>query len=778
MTTTRCETSNRANLGRVALLDDSRYQAFDNDAYLGLSAPTAQANGLQATELAIHGLHCGACAWLIENAASRTAGWKAARVKMNSHTVSLIFDPKLIKLSQIARLTGRLGYELTPITSRPDRHVELENRRLLTRIAVAGFCAANAMWIAIALYAGDASGVSASHRDYLRLIGTGLGVVAVLFPGRTFFTGALASLRTRTPHMDLPVALGLSVGTIVGICNAILGRGDVYFDSLAVLVFLLLLGRWIQFRQQHHAAKAVDLLVRITPRHANRKTDSGQYVLVQADLLKPGDIIRVAAGESIPADGRIETGQSLIDWSLLTGESQPVAATIGDEVFAGTVNVRESVEVRVNAIGRHSRIGKVMQSVEDAMAQRTPVVQLADRVGGLFVVVVTILALVTFLGWLGNGWSVAASNATSLLIVACPCALALATPLAIAVTIGRAAKNKILIRDGGVFQRLARPGHIWFDKTGTLTEGRVTAKRVSGSLEALRCAAAIEMECVHPIADAIVQSAADAGLCDRIPELSEPTKVLFGGVTGRCDGHRVVVGSLAFMQSEDIFIDDDAMRSVTQTLDAGLSPVLIAIDDRVEAVLEVSDRLRPDARQTIARLRDSGWAVGILSGDHPSTVKRIGNAIGIPSDLAIGGLSPEDKLRRVREGVGSKIVMVGDGANDASALAAADVGIAVKGGAEVALQAAPVFISTGDLTSITTLMQGSRNAMRLIETAFAVSLAYNVVAVALAMAGMITPLVAALLMPISSVTVLAMTLAWPTFKVPDSRLSKSRLSQS
>ena len=218
-----------------ATKENARYEAFSNDAYLGRSAPVVTADGLMSAELAIHGLHCAACAWLIENAASRTIGWTMARVKMVDHTIRVLFDPKLVQLSQIARLLGRLGYEITPLTSGLQDQSQRQNRTLLVQLAIAGFCAANAMWIAIALYAGEASGVSASHRDYLRLFGTGLGIVAVVFPGRTFFVGALASLKTRTPHMDLPVALGLSVGTIVGTANAVTGFGNVYFDSLAVL---------------------------------------------------------------------------------------------------------------------------------------------------------------------------------------------------------------------------------------------------------------------------------------------------------------------------------------------------------------------------------------------------------------------------------------------------------------------------------------------------------------------------------------------------------------
>ena len=744
-------------------VEDSRFLPFDSEAFLGDSSPQLQSDGKMTTQLAIHGLHCSACAWLIENAAQRTTGWNSARVRLNDHTIRIVFDPKLIQLSQIARLVSRIGYELAPLSGTSDDHILQENRRLLIQIAIAGFCAANAMWIAIALYAGEASGVLADHRYFLRLMGTGLGIVAVAFPGRTFFVGALASLRTRTPHMDLPVALGLAVGTIAGSVGALLGKGEVYFDSLAILVFLLLVGRWVRFRQQHRAAKAVDLLLRITPRHAKLKTGPNQYTPVLADTLKPKDVVRVDAGQSIPVDGTVLGGQSLVDRSLLTGESKPVPVSVDDQVAAGTVNISQSIDVSTMAVGPQSRIGRVMKSVEDAMASRVPVVQLADRIGGWFVVVVTALACLTVAIWWGSGWSIAASHATSLLIVACPCALALATPLAVAIALGRSAQRRIMIRDGGTFQLLADKGQIWFDKTGTLTEGRVTARHLWGCKQAIRLAAIIERECCHPVADAILQCAemSESDSQDVYPD--QPTKVEFGGVTGKCEGKIIGVGNVEFMNRRSVAIDDACAAIIQETIAAGRSPVLISVGDRAVTLLEISDPIKADAAETVSRLRRIGWKVGILSGDQPETVSSVATSIGIESSDGIGGLSPEEKLEMVRNKSTGRVVMIGDGANDAAALAAADVGIAIKGGAEVSLQAAPVFISSGHLASIVELICASQRTNRLIQAAFVVSISYNIVAVALAMAGWITPLIAAVLMPLSSVSVLTMTLAWPIF---------------
>ena len=402
-------------------------EIFDCPELLGLSVPRELGDGLMECELALQGLHCGACAWLIENAANRTPGWVSARVKMSNHTLTVVYEPKRLSLTEIARRLARLGYSPLPLMESQEDPTRHENRHLLSQIAIAGFCAANTMWIAIALYAAEASGgATAAHIQFLRWASAGLGLFAVIVPGRTFFRGALASLRTHTPHMDLPVGLGLLVGTVVGVFNTVAGTGEVYFDSLAVLVFLLLIGRWIQFRQQYRAAKSVDLMMRITPNHARLVLENGSVQATEVKALIPGQRVRVSAGDSLPVDGIVRSGTTTINTSLLTGESAPVAVTIGDEVCAGTVNVQKSIDVEVTAIGRESRIGKVMQLVETASEQKPPIVQLANKIGGVFVLVVTLLATLTFVMWCGRGWAHAAENANviadcCLPLCACSC---------------------------------------------------------------------------------------------------------------------------------------------------------------------------------------------------------------------------------------------------------------------------------------------------------------------------------------------------------------------
>ncbi len=738
------------------------FEDFDTADFFDQANVQRNEDGSLSCRLAIIGLHCAACAWLIENVAARTKGWSWAQVKLSNHTLDIRFDDEKIRLSEIAQVLHQLGYELAPMGVDMDAGFQRQNRKLLIQIAIAGFCATNSMWLAIALYAGEASGIEAAHQSLLRGFGVALGVVAVTVPGRTFLLGALAALRNKTPHMDLPIAMGLLVGTIAGVVSLILGQGDVYFDSLAVLVFLLLIGRWIQFRQQHRAAKAIDLLLRMTPRYASLIEADEIVIRVLTDRLIVGDTIRVLPGQSSPADGEVVRGNSLIDRALLTGESEPVRLKIGDSIEAGVVNIESQLDIRVSAIGRESRIGQVLQAVEAASADRTPLVQLADRIGGVFVCIVTVLGCVAFCIWLPNGWQVAVGVATSLLIVACPCALALATPLAIAVSLGKSAKRRIFVRDGDSLTKLAKRGIVYFDKTGTLTAGRPSADFRFGDRVSLKLAAALESQVRHPIASAIIRLAQEEGIS--IDAYQVTVENVIGGVSGWVDDHQVLIGNADLLKQEEVNLPKVFAEAARYAISGGCTPIYVVVNGKVQSLLGISDRLKSDAIQTVKQLKNMGWEVGILSGDHPSIVTQIAKLIGAPQRNCVGNLTPEQKLDQIRCYKSGTVVMVGDGVNDAAALAAADVGIAVQGGAEVSLRAAPVFIAGDRLSSITALFCAARSSMTLIYTTFAVSLMYNLLAVGLALFGMITPLVAAILMPISSITVVSLALLWPIYR--------------
>lgn len=743
------------------------FDDLDDARLLGRSAPLAldtdSDRPLLRSTLAITGLHCAACVWLIERAPQRTPGWQAATINMHSRSIEVVFDPTSTRLSEIARILYRLGYEVAPLSDSQEANESLgADRRLLIDVALAAFCAANAMWIAVALYAGQFSGIAANHAQFLRFAGVALGAAAVIFPGRVFFRSAWASIATRTPHMDLPVALGLSAGLAASLYALFDPSREVYFDSIACLVFFLLTGRWLQLRQQRRAGETVTALVRMSPAIATRVDEHGNHARVAVDELLVGELIQIQPGESIPVDGQVVEGKSTVDRSLLTGESFPVDVEPGSAVEAGTENIQASLVVRVTARGDETRLAAIKTAIVDAAETRTPIVQLANRIGAWFVVVVIILAMVTVTVWWNIDASRALGNAVALLIVACPCALALATPLAIAVGIGRLAKREVLVRSGDCLERLSRPGTIFFDKTGTLTEGQMRVACWLGSAEILNEVAAIEAEIHHPIAHAIVEYARTSGN-QPTGERAVATDVrqqVGRGVTGTIGGHHFEIGSLKLLESDNAATSSEREQQIAEVVDAGLSPVVVIRDGICVAVLGLMDPLRSNANELIAALRDRGWRVAILSGDHQPAVDRVAAQLGVEDQHARGELSPEDKLAAIRAAsTDGPVLMVGDGVNDAAALAAADVGIAVRGGARASLAAAPVVIGHGRLQGVLELTSGAARTRRTIIRNFAISISYNIVAVVLAMSGLITPLIAALLMPLSSLTVLGLTLA-------------------
>ena len=576
--------------------------------------------------------------------------------------------------------------------------------------------------------------------------------------------------------MDLPVAVGLTAGMLASVYALFDTNRDVYFDSIACLVFFLLTGRWLQMRQQRRAGEAVAELVRMSPTIATKVDPTGKTQRVPVEDLSVGDLVVVQPGESVPVDGVIETGESKVDRSLLTGESCPVSVGIGGAVEAGTENTRSPLTIRVTAFGGGTKLARMQSAVATAAESRTPVVQLANRIGAWFVIVVLALAAVTAVLWWQIDSSRMVGNVVALLIVACPCALALATPLAIAVAIGRLAKRSVLVRAGDCLERLTGSGTVFFDKTGTLTEGRMRVTHWIGSDEILRDVALIESSVNHPIASAIVDfhstkisDSSHEGLDTLanspraqnavVPhEAIDVTHTVGIGVAAELSGHDYRIGNVSL--GEQFPMEENFRSELQRMIDDGVSPVIVVRDQRCVAAFGLTDSLRAEANAVVNDLRSRGWRVQIISGDHEMAVRHVAKQLGLEEQHAHGDLLPEDKLAAIQEAEKSgPVMMVGDGVNDAAALAAADVGIAVRGGASASLAAAPVVINGRTLQGVVDLLDSSRQTRRTIKRNFAISISYNAAAVVLAMTGWITPLIAAALMPASSLTVLGLTLA-------------------
>ncbi len=743
---------------------DRRFEEFDDAAFRARFVRST-GTGVSQVEFALEGVHCAACLWLIERLPRLVPGVVDARLNLGRRTVRLIWDDQTVTLAEVARRLAGLGY--TPHALTNDRAAALqtaEDRGYMVRIAAAGAIAGNVMLLAFALYGGMFHGIEREFAELFRWTSAGLTLVALLWPGRVFYRNALHAVRARTINMDVPVAVGLTAGMTWSLLATVRGVGEVYFDSVTLLVFLLLVGRWIQLRQQRRSADAVDLLYAMTPRHA-RRVDGDQRREVPIESLPHDAVVEVRAGETVPIDGEVMTGVSSIDAAWLTGESQPFGVAPGARVCAGHVNLGAPIRVRVECAGTETRAGRLMQLVEDSARRRAPIVSLADRIAGVFAIAVLVLAGVTALAWSRVDGDRALENALSLLIITCPCALGLATPLAIVAAIGRAAQRGVLIKGGAVVESLAgRTGVVYLDKTGTITEGRAVVQMWRGD-ETLRShAAALESGSAHPVAQALTRAADESVWSQHlVSEAASSAR----GMEGVVDGRRITVGSADGVQAFGVAIPESRQRDAVDIAATGASPVFIACDGVVAAVAGVGDAVRADAAASIDSIRRLGWRVEILSGDAPEIAMRVGAAVGVEPAACRGGASPEDKLRAVEDAAArGPVIMVGDGVNDAGALAAATIGVAVRGGAEASLVAADVYLNRDGLAALPVLLNGAARTIHVIRRGLLVSLLYNVAGTTLAMAGMINPLVAAVLMPASSLTVITLALRARTFGGP------------
>ena len=625
---------------------------------------------------------------------------------------------------------------------------------MLVRIGVAGAIATNVMLLALVLYSAEGPGMDPALERFFRWASLALTVPTLAWPGRVFFTGAWAALRTRSLHMDLPIAIALAAGLVRGAVNTVTGHGPIYFDGLAVLVFALLVGRFLQQRGQRLATDSAELLHALAPASARVVDGEDTERAVPVEALLPGMVLAVRAGETFAADGTLVAGATRVNAALLTGESRPTTAATGDRVFAGTLNVEAPVRVRVEQAGASSRLAAILQQVEEGARRRAPVVLQANRLAGIFTATVLALAAVTLVVKVQQGAPHALDDAIALLVVTCPCALALATPLAITVAVGRAAGRGMLVKGGDALELLASPGTLLLDKTGTLTEGRTALVAWHGDPSVRALVLALEAGSSHPLADAFRRAWPDVA----VPASSDVRHVVGAGIEGTVAGRRVRVGSPRFAAEGARAVApraaDAAGNPVAVPEEA--TPVHVVVDGVLVAVAGVGDAIRPDAAASLATLRARGWRTVLLSGDAPAVATAVGRTLGFAPHEAIGGASPEAKLAFVQRAKGAgtgRVVMVGDGVNDAAAMAAADVGIGVHGGAEACLATADLYLTRPGLAPLVELTEGAARTLRVIRRNIGFSIGYNLIGASLAVAGVLTPLIAAILMPVASVTV-------------------------
>ena len=742
------------------------YRELDDEAFHRVHV-RSDAQGVAHAALYVEDLRCTACVWLIESTPRCVPGVESVRVDLGRSRADVRWDPRTTSLAAIARHLDRIGHAVHPYKGLDrDAQRRREDRVLLVKLGVAGAAVGNLMLLAIALYAGLFQQMSAADTAFFRWASLCVALPALGYAATPMFRTALGALRARRLHLDLPLSIGILAGLGWGAANVVRGVGEIYFDSLAMLVFLLLVARWIVLRHQRRASSAAELLLALTPSQARRISageGGGQEIVeVPIEAIREGDRLAVRAGETIPVDGLIARGVSTIDSGLLTGESRPVEVGVDARVHAGTVNLTAPIEVIALAVGEHTRVGALAASIAALSARKAPIERMVDRIAARFVPVVTLASLLTFVAWTAAvGASAGAEHAMALLIVTCPCALALATPLAVTVALGRAARRGILIKGADALERLATPGALLVDKTGTLTEGRLAVASWHGDIDACGLAAAVEAGSAHPIARALVAAHDDAAC----PSATDVHEELGQGIRGTVGGRRVLVGSPGWVRGHCAPPRGDIERWIGDVTRRAQTPVAVAVDGTIVAIAGLADPIRADAKQALAALAHLGWQIAVVSGDDRRVVEAVGAELGVPAERCTGEVPPEQKLAIVetarRDG---PVVMVGDGVNDAAAIAAATCGIAVSGAAEAAIEAADVYLREPSIGAIAATAAGATATLATIRRSLKLSLAYNVVAGTLAVAGVIHPLIAALLMPASSLTVLAVSLRSRAFR--------------
>ena len=733
-------------------LDDPRLLAE-------LSDPMAE--GRCRTRLYLDGVHCAACVWLVEKLPEAVPGVDSVRLNLGSAVAEVVWDPSRVPLSRIGQALDRLGY--TPHLHRAGRLQDArrrEDRAFLVKLGVAVACAMNLMFLHGALYAGENSGMASGLEAYFRWVSLGVALPVMLFSARPFYQAAWAGLRSRVVHIDLPIALALAVAYAASAVNTVRGRGPIWFDSMSMLVAALLAARQVQRGAQRAALERADSLrgvafVEFARRLAGEGLDS-PAVEVDVHRLVPGDRVEVRSGELVPVDGIVLAGRSSLDNAVLTGESSPCPVAEGDAISAGATNLGARLVVRVEAAGEKTRVGALFAIVEEALARRPAVLRHSDRLARWFVWGVFALGAAAAVVALPLGADAALQRVVALFVVACPCGVALSVPLALWVALTRAARAGIYVKNPDALQKLRHVGHVLLDKTGTLTRGRAALARWEGEPRALDLACALEAQSAHAVA--IAFAAAGAGRPRAVRTVSDVREAAGRGMAGIVDGHFVLVGNRAHLAQGGVAVPPEVEASAAALVVEGLSPVLVAVDGRVEGVAGIGDAVREDARATLGAFRARGIRVSVLSGDHPEVVARVAAGLGIPAAEARGGLTPEAKRDAVaalvaEPGRRGSVVMVGDGVNDAAALALADVGVAVHGGTGASIVAADVVLTREGLAPLVDLLDGARATFRVIARNLGLSVAHNAVASALAVLGLVGPLVAAVAMPLSSLVV-------------------------
>ncbi len=719
----------------------------DDEPFFLDPAPYSSANpdGSVTLHLMVEGLQCAACVWLIETVLARTEGVVAARLNMTTRRLALTWNPEAGDIAQILGVVSRLGYRLLPYDpSLMEQESLRRNKELLRSMAVAGFAAANVMLLSVAVWVGAGEGSGGGQgpatQGLMHWFSALIALPAIAYAGLPFYRSALGALRAGRANMDLPISLAILLTAGMSLFETMRGGEQVYFESATMLLFFLLIGRYLDRRARGQAHEQAERLSTLGAKSVTVLNADGTRRSADPRSLEPGAVVLTAMGERVSVDGVVVEGVSELDCSLLTGESVPVAVKPEDKVFAGTLNIGGPLRLCVTATGENTVLAEIARLMETAEKGRGRYVRMADRVARLYAPVVHGLALLSFLGWVfiaGASWQEALLIATSVLVITCPCALALAIPVVQVVAVSRLMGRGILVKSGTALERLSQIDHVVFDKTGTLTEGNpVLANEREIEPEALDLAAAMAAASTHPLARALARP--------RAKPLSEVKEIPGSGLEWEGPDGIVRLGRRDWC---GVSPDEEA---------ASTAPELwLARPAKAPVRFCFSDRTRRDAKAVVTALTEGGIDVALLSGDRPRAVAAAANEAGIEQWRA--EVSPEGKVHFLQraEKEGRLALMVGDGLNDAPALAAAHVSASPGRAADITRNAADIVFQGDRLAPLLEVLAVSRRAGRLVKQNLAFAFAYNALTIPLAVFGYVSPLVAAASMSASSIVVIA-----------------------
>ncbi len=725
---------------------------YDNPAVQKTFVQRVDGNVREAS-LILEGMVCAACVWLNEQHLARLPGVLAVSVNYATQRARVRWDDAQVHLSRILQAVSEIGYLAHPYD--PDRAQEIlerERRLQLRRLAVAAAFGMQVMILAVALYAGAFSGIETEFKNLFHWLSLVLSLPVLGYSAQPFFRSALRDLRHKRVGMDVPVSLGLGIAFAGSLWATLTGHGEVYYDSVVMFVFFLLTGRYFELAGRKRAAEVSEALVHMLPVTATRLVN-GEQEAVPASELNNGDLVLVRPGESIPADGHVQEGRSSVDESLLTGESLPLEKIPGSVLIGGSINIESPLTLRVDKTGADTVLSAILRLLDRAQTEKPAIAVAADRAAAWFVARVLLLAAGVALFWYLYDPARWLPITIAVLVVTCPCALSLATPTAITAATGRLMRRGLVTTRGHALETLARANTFVFDKTGTLTYGRLIlldtlTTTTRNTAECLALAAALEQHSEHPIARAL-----RATVDELRHTATQVANTPGAGLSGVINGQRYYLGTAAFLQeAAGIPTQDDALAALRAD---GNTLVLLSDARQLLATFVIGDEVRAGAKTLIAELQHLGKRVLLLTGDHPGAAERVARETGIREVEA--DLRPHDKLARVQTlaSQGAIVAMVGDGVNDAAALAAAHVSVAMGGGTQIAAAAADMILLSEHLPHLAEAVRVASKTLRIIRQNMAWAVGYNLIALPFAAFGLVAPWMAALGMSASSLIVVA-----------------------